>query len=186
MSERLERLHPETLNPTQQILYEDMTNFINIHLNNFQTIDDEGRFIGIWNALLHYPKIGAKILDLLKAITNNEKLNPKIKEICILTISEKYNSEYALYAHAEMAKSKHVKISIINKIINGDNLNKELHRDEFIAREITLELLDQKILPTSLYNLGLESLGEESLAELIFLIGFYSMICTTLNGFHLN
>lgn len=52
-----------------------------------------------------------------------------------------------------------------------------------MAYEIASVLAKGRIVPDSSYNLAKEILGQNGVAELIFLVGAYTLLATVLNGF---
>jgi 4-carboxymuconolactone decarboxylase len=55
--------------------------------------------------------------------------------------------------------------------------------DEGLAYDIAHALCAGSVLPEPLYRLALKSFGQRGTNELIYLVGSYSMVAITLNGF---
>jgi len=59
----------------------------------------------------------------------------------------------------------------------------DLTREEAIAYDVAAALVAGP-LPAIVYRSAVTAFGEEATAELIYLVGLYCMVSTTLNGFN--
>ena len=60
----------------------------------------------------------------------------------------------------------------------------DLDPAESIAFDVAYALSRGGVLPEPLYRLALETFGQHGLNELIYLVGLYALVSTTLNGFN--
>jgi 4-carboxymuconolactone decarboxylase len=60
----------------------------------------------------------------------------------------------------------------------------DLAPDESIAFDFSYALVRGGTLPEPLYHLAVETFGQHGTNELIYLVGLYALVSTTLNGFN--
>ena len=60
----------------------------------------------------------------------------------------------------------------------------DLSADESVAFDVAYKLVRGGVLPEPLYRLAVATFGQHGTNEMIYLIGLYSMVSTTLNGFN--
>jgi len=60
----------------------------------------------------------------------------------------------------------------------------DLSPDESVAFDIAYKLVRGGVLPEPLYRLAVGTFGQHGANEMIYLVGLYSMVSTTLNGFN--
>jgi len=101
---RLPLISSSALNPRQRQLYEDMREGIEANFKGFTAIDESGRLIGPWNPWLHFPKFGAPVWELVKALSSSPKLPRSVREIAILVTGAHFHSAYEIYAHVLVAE----------------------------------------------------------------------------------
>jgi hypothetical protein len=56
--------------------------------------------------------------------------------------------------------------------------------DESIAFDLAYTLVRGGTLPEPIYRLAVKTFGQHGTNELIYLVGLYSLVSTTLNGFN--
>ncbi len=181
---RLALVEPAELTDTQKPLYDDMKRGIEKNFKGFTAICKGGELIGPWNPWLRFPRIGAPMWDLVKALSDpgSSKLPKPVREVTILTTGAAFRSGYELYAHILMAELRGLDDKTIATIVAGQRPT-SLNDDESCAYDVTSSLLRGGVLPELLYRTAIERFGKEGAAELIYLVGLYCMISLTLNGF---
>jgi 4-carboxymuconolactone decarboxylase len=60
----------------------------------------------------------------------------------------------------------------------------DLTSEESVAYDPAYELVRGSVLPEPLYRLAVETFGQHGTNEMIYLVGLYSLVSTTLNGFY--
>lgn len=179
---RLKLIEPRDLTPAQQSLYKDMKSGIENTFKGFKAIDEDGALIGPWNPWLRFSNIGGPIWDLVKAMSVKPGLPKAVREVAILSTGAYFHCGYELYAHVLMAESRGLDDATIATIIAGQR-PANLTDEEACSYDVTSSLLRGGVLPELVYRKAVEHFGEEGAAELIYLVGLYCMVCTTLNGF---
>ena len=179
---RLKLVDPANLTPEQKPLYDDMKRGIQANFKGFKAIGHDGSLIGPWNPWLHFPKMGGPVWELVKAMSTNPNLPKPVREIAILVTGTHFHSGYELYAHILVAELRGLDDDTIATIVSGQR-PANLKGDEACAYDIASALVRGGVLPHLVYRKGVEHFGEDGMAELIYLVGLYCMVSTTLNGF---
>lgn len=180
---RLPLIAPHDLTPEQKPLYEDMRKGIASSFNAFQTEREDGALMGPWNPWLHEPAIGKAIWNLTLAMTANAVLPDNVRQIAILVVGARFDAAYEIYAHiaiAERAKMAPERLATLT----ADLKPTDLAADESVAFDLAYCLSRGGTLPEPIYRLAVATFGQRGTNELIYLVGLYAMVSTTLNGFN--
>jgi 4-carboxymuconolactone decarboxylase len=180
---RLPQLEPRQIPAPQKPLYDDMNAGISSYFNNFIAKTEDGALIGPWGVWIHQPVIGAITWQLVKAVTVPGKVPERIRQIVILCVGSRYDAAYELYAHTSMAKAIGVSGTTLETLACGSRPT-ELNEQEGCAYDFTSALLRPGVLPSPVYEHAVEVFGQEGIIELINLVGVYSLVSVTLNGFN--
>jgi 4-carboxymuconolactone decarboxylase len=178
---RLPQLKKDQLDPIQKRLYDDMKEGIETSFRGITAIDRDGDLIGPWNPWLTYPKIGGPIWDLVKALASDPKLPKPLREIAILVTGARFHSAYEIYAHVLIGEARGLSDDKIATIVSGKR-PADLTREEIVAYDMASALVAGPV-PAIVYKRAVDAFGAEAAAELIYLVGLYCMVSTTLNGF---
>jgi alkylhydroperoxidase family enzyme len=180
---RLPLIHPAELTTEQKALYDSMRLGISSNFNAFKVEREDGALMGPWNPWLHSPAIGKAIWDLTLAMTANAVLSDNVRQIAILVVGAHYKAAYELYAHVAVAEKEGMSSERLNALVAGlkpDDLSKE----ENVAFDFSYALARGGILPEPLYRQAVTTFGQQGASELIYLVGLYALVSTTLNGFN--
>jgi len=180
---RLPLIQPADLTPEQQPLYADMKAGIASNFNAFQTITPDGALIGPWNAWLHEPVIGKAIWELTKAMTAQASLPDPVRQIAILVVGAHFDAAYELYAHIAVAERDGMADARLSTLVAGCR-PADLSDAEGCAYDVAYALVGGGVLPEPCYARAKKLFGQHGANELIYLVGLYCMVSTTLNGFN--
>lgn len=180
---RLPPLSPNAMNPEQVALYDDMKAGVAAKYSVFQTMRDDGAFIGPWNAWLHDPEIGSAMWSLSKAMTKASRLPDDARQIAILVVGAHYRAGYEIYAHEAVAARRHGMSAEKLALLRAGKKPSDMTKEESLAYDVARALTGGGVLPAQTYNDALAELGQSSLNELVYLVGYYSMLSMTLNAF---
>lgn len=180
---RLPLIPPIDLTPEQKSLYDDMRRGIHSNFNAFIAERNDGALMGPWNPWLHEPAIGKAIWNLTLAMTANATLPDNIRQIAILVVGARYDAAYEIYAHIAVAEREGMAAERLATLV-ADLKPNDLSRDESVAYDLAYTLSRGGVLPEPLYRLALAAFGQHGLNELIYLVGLYALVSTTLNGFN--
>ncbi len=174
---------PLDLTPQQKSLYDDMRKGIASNFNAFKVLRKDGALMGPWNPWLHEPGIGKAIWDLTLAMTANATLADNVRQIVILVVGARFDAAYEIYAHIAVAEREGVKPERLAALV-ADLKPNDLTAEESVAFDLAYKLVRGGTLPEPLYRLAVNTFGQHGTNEMIYLVGLYSMVSTTLNGFN--
>jgi 4-carboxymuconolactone decarboxylase len=180
---RLPLIAPADLTPEQKPLYDDMRKGIASNFNAFKVERDDGALMGPWNPWLHEPAIGKAIWNLTLAMTANASLPDPIRQIVILVVGARFDAAYEIYAHIAVAEREGMAPHRLATLV-ADLKPNDLTPDESIAFDLAHTLVRGGTLPEPIYSLAVKSFGQHGTNEMIYLVGLYSLVSTTLNGFN--
>ena len=180
---RLPLIAPADLTAEQKPLYDDMKKGIASNFNAFKVLREDGALMGPWNPWLHEPQIGKAIWDLTLAMTANASLPDSVRQIVILVVGARFDAAYEIYAHIAVAEREGMTEERLATLVA--NLKPaDLAPAESVAFDFAYALVRGGTLPEPLYRLAVATFGQHGTNELIYLVGLYSLVSTTLNGFN--
>lgn len=180
---RLPLISPERLTAEQRPLYDDMRKGIASNFNAFKVESPDGALMGPWNPWLHEPRMGKAIWDLTLAMTAEASLPDNVRQIAILVVGARFDAAYELYAHIAVAEREGMPLQRLATLV-ADVKPAGLSAEESVAYDFAYALVRGGVLPEPVYRLGVQTFGQHGTNELIYLVGLYSLVSTTLNGFN--
>ena len=153
------------------------------NFNTFKTIREDGALMGPWNPWLHEPAIGKAIWDFTLAMTANATLPDNVRQIAILVVGARFDAAYEIYAHIAVAEHEGMTPERLATLV-ADVKPADLTAEESVAFDVTYKLVRGGVLPEPLYRLAVKTFGQHGANELIYLVGLYALVSTTLNGFN--
>ena len=94
----------------------------------------------------------------------------------------KFGARYEIYGHEYFARRAGLAEHKIATIAAGERRPSDLTREEGAAYDMAAALNRGAPLPESTYQAVLDAFGEQGLAEIVFLVGCFSMVGITLNA----
>lgn len=174
---------PAQLTSEKRPLYDDMRKGIASNFSAFKVEREDGALMGPWNPWLHEPKIGRAIWDLTLAMTAEASLPDNVRQIVILVVGARYDAAYEIYAHIAVAEREGMSAERLATFV-ADLKPVDLSSDESVAFDLAYALVCGGTLPEPIYRLALATFGQHGTNELVYLVGLYSMVSVTLNGFN--
>jgi len=180
---RLPLIAPADLTPQQKPLYDNMRSGIGDHFNAFKAIAENGAVMGPWNPWLHEPRIGKAIWDLTLAMTAEASLPDNVRQVAILVVGARFDAAYEIYAHIAVAEKAGMTPERL-ATLTADLKPTDLSAEESVAFDLAYTLVRGGTLPEPVYRLAVNTFGQHGTNELIYLVGLYALVSTTLNGFN--
>ena len=90
---------------------------------------------------------------------------------------------YEIYAHIAVAEREGMNPARLATLV-ADLKPTDLTQDESVAFDVAFKLARGGTLPEPLYRLAVNTFGQHGINELIYLVGLYCLVSTTLNGFN--
>lgn len=179
---RLPRLTPDQLSPEQKSLYEAIAGGPRAQgTQHFPLTDENGGLHGPFNALLLSPRLGAALQRLGSAIRYESCLTARVRELAILRVAARSNSEYEWFAHERVGRA--VGLSDAELAIVRDGFAESLSEPHERTAISTIDLALDGDLDDAEYALAVKTLGEIQLFELLTLVGYYQTLALQLRVF---
>ena len=179
---RLPLLPPAGLSPDQRDLYDDMAAVVEKNFGELVARRDDGALIGPFNAWLHFPQFGGPAWAFNRSLWEHSVLPAAIHQLVILVTAAKFGARYEIHGHEYFARRAGLAEHKIATVAAGERPG-DLTRDEGVAYDMAAALNRGAPLPESTYQAVLDAFGEQGLAEIVFLVGCFSMVGITLNAF---
>ena len=179
---RLPLLPPTSLSSDQADLYDDMVAVIEENFGELVARRKDGALIGPFNGWLHFPQFGKPAWALNRAMWQHSVLPAAIHQLVVLVTAAKFGARYEIYGHEYFAQRAGLAEQKIATIVAGERPS-DLTHDESVAYDMAAALNRGGPLPDSTYRAVLSTFGEVALAEIVFLVGCFSMVGVTLNAF---
>jgi len=122
----------------------------------------------------HAPAVGAATLRLVLALLTETTLDPKLRELVILRVSQRCKGRYAWVQHAAIAKTGDAQIAAFER--------SEIPLDLFNVRErVTFafadEVVDRAFATEDTFAAMRRMFSPCELLELLLLVGYFRMFC---------
>ncbi|HUB57969.1 MAG TPA: 4-carboxymuconolactone decarboxylase [Mycobacterium sp.] len=179
---RLPLLPPTGLSPDQADLYADMVAVIEKNFGDLVARRKDGALIGPFNAWLHFPQFGKPAWAFNRAMWEHSVLPAAIHQLVILVTAAKFGARYEIYGHEYFAQRAGLAEQKIATIVAGER-PADLTPDESVAYDMAAALNRGGPLAETTYRAVLTTFGDVALAEIVFLVGCFSMVGVTLNAF---
>lgn len=182
---RLPLLSSGSLNAAQRKIYDAVTQGPrrqNTRPGASFDLDTPAGLPGPFNALLYSPHIGNLVQELGAGLRYSNSLPNNLLEIAVIMVGKHWQSQFEFWAHARLAAAAGVSRDVIEAIRTGN----DPHFDKPEEQQIYVfakEFLATKRVSDKTYADTREFIGEQGLADLVMLMGYYCLVCLILNGF---
>ena len=181
---RLPLADPATLTPAQRELYDQLTGSWVVFTDKLgiQSMTEDGRLIGPFNALLLHPEVTAKLLEFQVAESRNTGLSPSVREVVIIVLGSVYGADYELYAHKSVARIAGLADDHV-LALSGGSIPEGLGEHENLAARLTQALATHHRIDDELYQEAESAFGAKGLFGIAAVLGVYHTVCTMLTLF---
>src|SRR3984957_19412563 len=180
---RLALIPPAELAPAQRALYDAITGGPRAGQAGTVPITDEaGRLLGPFAIMLLSPEVGNAMQQVGAKIRCGTALTGRERELAILTVAGALNSEFERLAHVPAARGLGLTEPQIDAVLTG-RTEDGLSADEAMVARLALAMTVGRTLSDQDYADGVGALGQERLAELTWLVGYYSALALSLAVF---
>ena len=145
-------------------------------------VDDDDRLLGPFGLMLLAPRIGSAVQALGAALRFDESLPPRYRELAILAVAAHRRSEFEWLSHEHAARGAGIREDQLQALLDGAVPDGLEPAEETVVRTVR-RLLDDGELDDDAYAGAVAALGTETLAALVWLVGYYSMLATALATF---
>lgn len=183
---RLPLLHPDHLDHDQRELYDAVAGGPRADRPHvFQFIDDQGRLLGPFNAMLYAPAVGGPLQELGSALRFRSSLSKREREIATLVVAAHARSAYEWYAHERVGRRAGLTEAELADLRLG-RAPVLAEARERIVYEVTRSLAEDGDLGDALYSEASATLGRAALVELVTLVGYYEALALQLKVFRVG
>jgi 4-carboxymuconolactone decarboxylase len=135
---------------------------------------------GPFNVMLRSPVMGDLAQELGAQVRFNSGLSAPLREMAILMAARHWTSHYEWYAHKSAALSAGLSADIVASIAAGER-PRSMQANEAALHRFCAELLETKRVGDDTFAAAKAAFGEQGVAEIIFTLGYYSMVSMLLN-----
>jgi 4-carboxymuconolactone decarboxylase len=131
---------------------------------------------------LHRPEFAERAQALGKYCRYDTSLEPRLSELAIITVGAHWQAGFEWAVHAPIAEQAGVTGAAIAAIRSGREPS--LRHDEQAVYAFTRELLVNHQVGAATFDELIAVVGESGAVDLVGILGYYSLICMTINAFH--
>jgi 4-carboxymuconolactone decarboxylase len=180
---RLDLIPPAELAPAQRALYDAITGGPRASQAGTVPITDaDGQLLGPFAIMLLSPEVGNAMQQVGAKIRFGTALTGRERELAILTVAGALSSEFERLAHVPAARGLGLTEPQIDAALAGRTAD-GLSADEAVVGRLALAMTVDRTLSDEDYSAGVAALGQERLAELTWLVGYYSALALSLAVF---
>ena len=180
---RLDLIAPAELAPAQRALYDAITGGPRASQAGTVPITDaDGQLLGPFAIMLLSPEVGNAMQQVGAKIRFGTALTGRERELAILTVAGALSSEFERLAHVPAARGLGLTEPQIDAALAGRTAD-GLSADEAIVGRLARAMTIDRTLSDEDYSGGVRALGQERLAELTWLVGYYSALALSLAVF---
>lgn len=140
-----------------------------------------GRLPGPYKVWVHNPKLVHAADPLGRHFTPGAySLTEREREIAVLVINAKWNSDYPTTAHERRGKEVGLAQEAVEAIIAKRPATFSDAREQAVY-EVAMALAENRIVPEGLYDRAVRLLGHERITDMIVLMGYYTAVSLTMN-----
>ena len=180
---RLEPLSVPELDEAQRALYDAITGGPRSSQRTTVPItDSDGRLVGPFAVMLLSPEVGDTVQRVGAALRFTTSLTGREREVAILAVAAGARCDFEWLAHSAAALQAGITRPQLDSIRDG-RVPEGLSETETWACRLARTMTADRQLPDEDYKAGLSVLGQAKLAELTWLVGYYSALALALAVF---
>ena len=180
---RLDLIAPGELAPAQRALYDAITGGPRVSQRGTVPITDaDGRLLGPFAVMLLAPAVGDAMQQVGAKIRFGTALTGRERELAILSVAGVLRSDFERLAHEPAARALGLTQPQIDAVLSG-RIPDDLPADEALICRLARVMTADRTLSDDDYGVGLAELGQERLAELTWLAGYYAALALALAVF---
>jgi 4-carboxymuconolactone decarboxylase len=184
MEPRIQPRLPAALDDEQRALYDAIVGGPRAQgPQHFALTRDDGSLRGPFDALLLTPAVGAALQEVGAAIRYRTHLSDRAREIAILLVAARWDSDFERGAHEPIARALGMTDAELAAIRAEDVSG--FDADEAVVARTALALLDGD-LDEERWAEASTSLGHPVIFELTTLVGYYSTLALQLRVFRVG
>ena len=155
---------------------------INDEIASTRSTGQAGGPFALW---LRTPELADRANQFGTYLRHQTSVPQRLVELAVLTIARHWTAQYEWFVHARYID----KVGLDPAIIEAIRTNRQpdiTADDEKAVYALTTELHDQRTVSEGTYARAVELLGEQTVLELVTIIGFYTMVAMVLVSFRVD
>jgi 4-carboxymuconolactone decarboxylase len=162
----------DELTPEQKAVYDEVVS------------GPRGRLVGPLRAVIHSPDLAARWSRFGEFLRFSTCLPKRLNELAIIVVGRHWNSQLEFHVHSQAALESGLDVAAVEAIrLANSPLFRELPDAE--VYEFTRELIQTGGVSDTTHAAVTRRWGERGVVELTGVIGYYTMVCFTLNAHHI-
>jgi len=149
-----------------------------------RTARPDGSLGGPFDPWLTNPEMFRRVTGLGMMLWSRTSLDRGLVELAICVTARFWRANVEWAAHAPTALKHGITASVLDDVLAGRRPHGRAE-DELVY-ELCQTMHETHALPRPLYTRGVEKFGERGVAELMAIIGFYTLVSMTLNAFEVE
>jgi alkylhydroperoxidase family enzyme len=180
---RLPWFHPDELDAERRAVYDAIAGGPRAAGPQvFRLTDDRGRLEGPFNAMLASPGLGMALQELGAAVRYRTALTDRSREIAVLTLAALRRSDFEWYAHERVGRRAGLTEEELAALRAG-RAPATLSDVERAVLDVSRSLAVDGDLDEQAYATAEAVLGQDTLVELVLLVGYYDLLALSLRVF---
>lgn len=138
--------------------------------------------LGVW---LWRPELASRAQSLGRYCRYDSSLPPRLSELAILVTARHWSAEFEWLHHKQPALDAGLDPAIVEAIRQGQTpeFSKE---DERVVYEFAWQLQNNRVVSDATYGRAVDLIGQESVVDLVGVLGYYALISMTINTFQVD
>jgi alkylhydroperoxidase family enzyme len=180
---RLDLIAPADLDDAQRAVYEAITGGPRAsQAGTVPIVDEAARLLGPFAVMLLTPEVGNAMQQVGAKIRFSTALTARERELAILAVAGVLRSDFERLSHEPAALRAGLTRAQVNAVLSGQVPEGLTGHEPLIAR-LAQVMAAERNLADEDYAAGVAALGKERLAELTWLVGYYSALALSLAVF---
>lgn len=180
---RLALTSPADLDAAQRALYDAITGGPRAgQAGTVPMTDDAGRLVGPFAVMLLSPAVGNAMQQVGAAIRFGTSLSDRQRELAILAVAGELRCDFERLAHEPAARAAGLSPEQVDAALSG-RVPAGTDEEEAVVLRLARAMTATRALSDEDYRGGIAVLGRERLAELTWLVGYYSALALALAVF---
>jgi len=139
----------------------------------------------VWRMLCWTPDTAETFIAYSESIRHRNEIPPKIRELMILRIGHLCDAPYEVHHHRRIAKEVGLGDAEICAAAEGPRAE-GLDASQRFALTMVDELAGDKQLSQATFDEAVATYGVRTVADMVLLVGFYTMACMFLKSFAID
>ena len=143
------------------------------------------RIGGPFDVWLLNPEMATRAVGMGGMFRFSTSVDRRIIELAILVTGQFWKAQFEWFAHEPMARKAGLADHIIDAIKRGEK-PESMDADEAAAWQLCNDLHHHHRIEDKVFNAARDCFGEQGVAEIVGLIGYYTLVSMTLNAFDVD